>query len=198
MLSGRKFRRITIFFTIILLVLTFLCLFLVFAHSSVTTNMDTYAYNLPYQKGNSFKVVQGYGGLFSHYQIAALDFNMPEGTIICAAREGTIYSYKEDSNEGGPFEKYKNKVNYIIIKHADGSFGCYWHLKKNGVLVKKGKVQKGQTIGISGATGFVFTPHLHFSVKRKLNYDKNSFVQTRFVTTGGLRFLKNFHSYRNP
>ena len=84
-----------------------------------------------------YRVVQGYGGLFSHSYIAAIDFEMPIGTAVCAAREGVIFSYKDDSDEGGVFSKYKNKANYIIIKHNDGSFGCYWHLKRNGVLVKR-------------------------------------------------------------
>jgi murein DD-endopeptidase MepM/ murein hydrolase activator NlpD len=55
---------------------------------------------------------------------------MPEGTPVYAAREGVIYSFKDDSNEGGPFANYEKKANYIIIKHNDGSFGCYWHLQK--------------------------------------------------------------------
>jgi murein DD-endopeptidase MepM/ murein hydrolase activator NlpD len=130
--------------------------------------------------------------------IAALDFNLPEGTPICAAREGIIYSFKNNSDVGGPFPNYKNKANYIIIKHNDGSFGCYWHLKKNGVVVKTGFVAKGQLIGYSGSTGFVLRPHLHFSVKRKLNYDKDSFVRTKFRTTKGIIILKRGEVCERP
>ena len=166
--------------------------------SSVTNNSDTYIYTLPFEKGMKHSIVQGYGGLFSHKHIAALDFNMPEGTPVCAAREGVIYNYKDDSDEGGPFSDYEKKANYIIVKHNDGSFGCYWHLKKNGVIIKKGFVAKGQLIGYSGATGFVLRPHLHFSVKRKLNYEKDSFVQTKFNTTGGIQLLQNGKVYERP
>ena len=166
--------------------------------TSVTKNLDTYIYSLPFDKGNRYKVVQGYGGLFSHKHIAAIDFNMPIGTPIYAARGGAIYSYKDDSNEGGFASKFKNKANYIIIKHDDGSFGCYWHLQENGVLVKKGKVSKGQKIGFSGATGHVLKPHLHFSVKRRLNYKKDSFVRTKFITTSGTILLKNRRTYERP
>jgi murein DD-endopeptidase MepM/ murein hydrolase activator NlpD len=123
---------------------------------------------------------------------------MPIGTPIYAAREGIIFSYKDDSDEGGPFSKYKNKANYIIIKHDDGSFGCYWHLKKNGVLVKSGRVAVGQQIGFSGATGQVLRPHLHFSVKRKLNYEMNSFIKTKFKTSVGITLLENGESYERP
>ena len=166
--------------------------------SNVTTNLDTYTYDLPFKPGTGYKVVQGYGGMFSHKNIAALDFSMPEGTPIYAARGGIIYASKDDSNEGGPFSKYGNKANFIMIKHTDGSIGCYWHLQKNGVVTKKGKVRKGQLIGYSGSTGFVLRPHLHFSVKRKLNYEKDSFVRTKFSTMNGVQFLKRGEKYIRP
>jgi murein DD-endopeptidase MepM/ murein hydrolase activator NlpD len=162
--------------------------------SEVTYNLDTYIYELPFKEGTKHKVVEGYGGRFSHSNKAALDFAMPEGTPVYAAREGRIYSYKDDSNEGGLFTNEK-KANYIIIKHNDGSFGCHWHLKQYGVVVKKGFVAKGQLIGYSGRTGFVLWPHLHFAVKRRLNYQKDSFVRTKFFTTKGIVLLKAGESY---
>ncbi len=168
----------------ILLYLGFTCY-----SSEVTKNLDSYVYELPYEKGSRFEVVQGYGGLFSHFHIAAIDFAMPEGTPVCAAREGIVYAWKDDSNEGGPFEKYKKKANYIIIKHSDNSYGCCWHLKKDGVVAKSGRVKKGQLIGYSGSTGFVLRPHLHFSIKRKLNYERDSFVRTKFRTSCGIGLL---------
>ena len=79
--------------------------------SEVTKNVDDYVYELPFKKGTSHRIVQGYGGHFSHKNKAALDFYMSEGTEIYAAREGTIYAYKEDSDEGGPFSKYERKAN---------------------------------------------------------------------------------------
>jgi murein DD-endopeptidase MepM/ murein hydrolase activator NlpD len=166
--------------------------------STVTTNLDTYIYDLPYKAGTKYKVVQGYGGRFSHLHKAALDFEMPVGTAVYAAREGVIYSYKDDSNEGGPLPKYNRKANYIIIQHPDGSFGCYWHLQKNGVVIKYGAVSKGQLIGYSGRTGFVLLPHLHFSVKRVLNYEMDSFVRTKFKTTKGISLLEKGNTYEKP
>ena len=185
-----------IFFILLIIVSGIIIFFLV--GSKVTKNLDTYIYDLPYAEGSSYKVVQGYGGRFSHTHEAALDFGMPIGTPIYAAREGVIYSFKDDSNEGGFSSKYKYKANYIIIKHSDRSFGCYWHLKQNGVVVKKGKVVKGQLIGYSGATGFVLKPHLHFTVKRILNYDMNSYVRTKFRTSNGIELLKSGKYYEKP
>lgn len=166
--------------------------------SEVSENIDPYVYDLPFKEGTNHMVVQGYGGLFSHKNKAAIDFYMPVGTPVYAAREGTIFSYKDDSNEGGPFASYEKKANYIIVKHADGSFGCYWHLKLNGVVIKKGDVAKGQLIGYSGRTGFALWPHLHFAVKLRLNYEKDSFIRTKFTTTKGIQFLKNGRTYERP
>jgi murein DD-endopeptidase MepM/ murein hydrolase activator NlpD len=166
--------------------------------TEVTRNMDNYVYSLPFKVGTSHTVVQGYGGLFSHSNIAALDFSMPVGTPIYAAREGVVFGFADTYDEGGPLPKYSNKANYLIIKHSDGSFGCYWHLQKNGVVVKAGKVTKGQLIGYSGSTGFVLRPHLHFSVKRKLNYSKDAFVRTKFNTTNGIEILQTSKTYTRP
>lgn len=184
---------------LIIVILLVITVFILFSwKTEVTKNVDNYIYELPFEKGTRHKVVQGYGRLFSHKNIAALDFEMPVGTPVCAAREGVVYSYKDNSDEGGMFSDAKNKANYIMIRHDDGSIGCYWHLKKNGVLVKKGRVSKGQQIGLSGATGQVIKPHLHFSVKSKLTYDMNSFVQTKFRTTDGVLIPSNWTTYERP
>ncbi len=198
MTISRRFLRITKIASLVVLILA-IGIFIFFSLSTaVTKSIDKYEYDLPFKKGAEYRVVQGYGGLFSHSNIAALDFAMPSGTPIYAARAGTIYSYKDDNDEGGPFSEYKNKANYIIIRHNDGSFGCYWHLQKNGVLVKHGHVSKGQQIGFSGASGFILRPHLHFSVKLKLNYQMNSFIRTKFKTTKGVILLGRGESYQRP
>ncbi len=196
MTKSKHFSRIIKVFFIVAFILTIVFVLLFFYSTSVTKNFDSYEYQLPFEKGTRHRVVQGYGGLFTHRYIAALDFEMPIGTPIYAARSGIIYSYKDSNDEGGFLSS--RKANYIIIKHDDGSFGCYWHLKKNGVIVKGGYVSKGQQIGLSGATGFVLRPHLHFSVKRILNYQMNSFVKTKFKTTMGLVFLETGESYERP
>lgn len=188
---------IRIFFILAAVLITGLLVLFYFT-TSVTKNLDAYEYELPFKKGGKYRVVQGYGGLFSHIHTAALDFAMPVGTPVYAARGGIIYGYRDDSNEGGILSKYKNKANYILIKHDDGSFGCYWHLQKNGVLVKHGYVTAGQQIGLSGATGQVVSPHLHFSVKKKLNYQKDSYTRTKFKTTKGVILLENGKVYERP
>ncbi len=184
----------------VLCILLLLSIYILYSwETEVNPVTDSHVYDLPFAKGARYRVVQGYGGLFSHSNMAALDFEMPEGTPIHATRGGTVYALRENSNEGGLGKKYKNKANYIMIRHEDGSYGCYWHLQKDGVVVKKGqRVGQGQLIGYSGATGQVWRPHLHFSVKRRLNYDKQSFVQTLFRTQDGVQKLKRGNQYNKP
>jgi murein DD-endopeptidase MepM/ murein hydrolase activator NlpD len=193
----KKYFKLRMVF-LILVILIAAVVFYFSLSTKVNENTDDYVYDLPLKQGTSYKVVQGYGGMFSHKYKAALDFAMRVGTPIHAAREGYVYSFKDDSDEGGPLPKYTRKANYVIIMHRDGSFGCYWHLKKDGVVVKTGNVKKGQLIGYSGYTGFVLQPHLHFAVKRKFSYAKDAFVRTKFMTSDGVQFLKQGNRYRKP
>lgn len=161
---------------------------------------ERYIYHLPYTLGKSYKLIQGYNGNFSHYGADryALDFSMPEGTKIHAAREGTVVGVKKDSKIGGPDEKYRGEGNYIAIRHSDGTLGEYSHLRFGGALVKEGAyVQKGQAIGISGNTGFSSTPHLHFSVYSTVNGKKRVSYPLRFLTDKGvLKQLRTGQAYR--
>jgi murein DD-endopeptidase MepM/ murein hydrolase activator NlpD len=53
--------------------------------------------------------------------------------------------------------------NCVVIDHGDGLFTVYMHLEK--MLVHRGeRVRKHAQIGISGRTGRVTGPHLHFEV----------------------------------
>lgn len=155
----------------------------------------SYVYALPYEKGASHLLMQGYYSSFSHKNRAALDFKMKRGTPILAAREGTVLRLKKDGNKGGLNKKYRQSGNYIIIEHPDKTRAGYWHLKQNGVLVKVGDtIKKGQVIGLSGKTGFTALPHLHFLVWTNMNGQWQQ-VPTRFMTRKGARYLKPLRSY---
>jgi murein DD-endopeptidase MepM/ murein hydrolase activator NlpD len=126
---------------------------------------DDYVYQLPYQQGKTFFVGQGYNGPYSHKGEKAIDFVMPEGTPICAAREGIVIKVKQDSNRGCASASCKEHGNLILIYHPDGSIANYAHLRHRGSAVKEGDtVKKGQIIGYSGNTGWSSAPHLHFDV----------------------------------
>jgi murein DD-endopeptidase MepM/ murein hydrolase activator NlpD len=159
---------------------------------------SSYVYSLPYEKSKSFLIVQGYFGIFSHKERAALDFKMKRGTNICAARNGVVVRVKEDSDRGGVNKKYRSDGNNIVIQHEDGSRAGYWHLQKNGALVNVGDtVQQGQVIGLSGKTGYAAMPHLHFLVWTYDDLRKWRPVATRFQTVKKIRYLRAWRKYKN-
>jgi murein DD-endopeptidase MepM/ murein hydrolase activator NlpD len=159
----------------------------------------SYVYALPYEKGSSHWLIQGYFGRFSHKERAALDFKMKKGTKVCAAREGIVIRVKQDSDKGGWNKKYRPYGNNIVIQHADGSRAGYWHLRQNGALVNVGDtVKKSQEIGLSGKTGYAALPHLHFLVWRFDDKGNWQQVATRFLTSKEIKYLRPFKKYRNP
>lgn len=147
---------------------------------------DSQMYQLPYPTGLSFPVSQGFHGKYSHHggDCYSIDFKMPEGSPIHAAREGVVVGIKDDSNVGGSDKKYEWDANYILIKHSDGTLGHYVHLQKAGVKVKIGEqVQAGQFIGLSGNTGHSTGPHLHFAVFKAQTGKQRETVPVKFRTT---------------
>ncbi len=145
---------------------------------------DRYAYRIPFEKGKSVRVMQGFGGSFSHTgeDRYSIDWDVPERTPIYAAREGIVVETKSDSNQGGSNErKFIDHANYVRVLHDDGTRGHYAHLVKDGVAVRAGeKIRRGQFIGYSGNTGFSSQPHLHFQVSRVLDGKDYETIPFRF------------------
>jgi len=82
------------------------------------------------------------------------DFRAKVGTPIMASNAGVVILAKKRFYAGGT----------VIIDHGQGIYTCYYHMSK--FSVKKGdKVLKSQILGLSGDTGRVTGPHLHFSVR---------------------------------
>lgn len=126
---------------------------------------DDYAYALPFAKGQTYKLTQGYNGRFSHANMNALDFTMPMEAPIHASREGLVIEVLEKSKKGCNSPKCIDDANFIRILHDDGTIVSYSHLQFKGALVEVGDtVERGQLIGECGQTGYASGPHLHFSV----------------------------------
>lgn len=121
-------------------------------------------------KTEVLRVGQGYGGAFSHTDAQnryAIDLAAPIGTAVVAARDGVVMQVESDFDKAGlNLEKYGGRANFVRIVHDDGTMAVYAHLKSGGALARVGqRVRRGQTIGLSGNTGFSGGPHLHFAVQ---------------------------------
>lgn len=127
---------------------------------------NNYEYEFPFQKGKRYKIIQSFGGKFSHnkpHSKYAIDFGLAIGDTITAARKGRVYFVKEDSKEHCRTPKCIDKANKIYVIHDDSTMAHYVHLDFEGALVKVGDtIEVNQPIGISGMTGFTTIPHLHF------------------------------------
>ncbi len=157
----------------------------------------SYVYSLPYAKGTSHRVIQGYFSNFSHKNRAALDFKMKKGTEVYAARGGVVIRLEEQHNKGGRNKKYRKDANLVVIQHDDETKAGYWHLQQNGVLVNLGDtVKQGQLIALSGKTGYSFLPHLHFIAWTNKNGGWQQ-IPTRFKTSKGVKYLRPLRRYLN-
>lgn len=164
--------------------------------NSLFTSDSLVLYSLPFQKGKTVCVVQGYRSQLSHKGDYAIDFAVPEGTPICAARSGTVFQVRDSFAVGGISRKYVGTGNGLTIKHNDGTYAHYWHLSYKSVLVNVGDtVQRGQCIALSGDTGFSAFPHLHFEVTHQPRISRKD-IPVIFKTTKGAKFLKPLRCYK--
>ncbi|MEK6705953.1 MAG: M23 family metallopeptidase [Bdellovibrionota bacterium] len=80
-----------------------------------------------------------------------LDLKAPEGTPIYAPAGGKVVLAKDLFFSG----------NTVLIDHGYGVFTVYAHMSR--IKVKKGRfVERGTLLGLSGKTGRVSGPHLHW------------------------------------
>jgi len=157
------------------------------AMGDVTLNNTDFSfeYELPFPKGQSFRICQGYNGSFSHQNENALDFCMPVGTEVLTAREGIVVELIQNNTESCAMEECKKYNNYMTIMHADGTFAHYTHIKYNSAKFQLGdKVNSGNVIAYSGNVGYTNGPHLHFTCFVG-GFDKRKTLQTRFKIDKG-------------
>lgn len=86
------------------------------------------------------------------------DFRAKIGTEILATNDGIVRIAKD---------RFYSGVS-VVLEHGAGIFTQYYHLSK--LNVKQGDfVKKGQILGLSGNSGRVSGPHLHFGVMVNAN-----------------------------
>ena len=128
-------------------------------------------YRLPFEDGLAFPITQAYGGsLTSHNNVQnryAVDFAMPEGTPVVAARDGVVVDVTLKYRTGGFDRSFLDMANTVTIAHEDGTIAEYAHLAPGTPLVQRGqRVRAGTLIAYSGNTGYSTAPHLHFVVSK--------------------------------
>lgn len=163
-----------------------LILLLIFGINSLLGYSGYYA---PYKAGTSQKVSQGYDGRTSHYGAGgayAIDFS---GSFDIYAPKDGIVDYVGKDSYKIPFcvnnpQYWHGSANYIRVKHDDGVYSYYFHLKT--VNVKKGdKVTRGKTIlGVSGNTGCSTATHLHFQLSKKASMSRANSLKISFEDIG--------------
>lgn len=85
-----------------------------------------------------------------------VDFEMPEGAPIYAARSGVVVRYGHSHAAG----------NYVVISHGEGLETLYDHLRRVDAKIQHGlHLNVGEKFGEVGCTGYCTKAHLHFAVR---------------------------------
>ena len=82
------------------------------------------------------------------------DFRAAIGTPFVASNDGKVVLAKDRFYSGGS----------VIIDHGHGVYSCYFHMSKFDVKESQ-DVKKGEIVGLSGDSGRVSGPHLHFGIR---------------------------------
>jgi murein DD-endopeptidase MepM/ murein hydrolase activator NlpD len=163
---------------------------------------DGYLYRLPYGDDVSFPIIQGYGAKLTHRgaERFTLDFGMPVGTPVHAAREGVVVLVEDAHDFGCAREECGRFANFVVVLHSDGTTGEYFHLERGTVQVRVGEpVERGQWLARSGNTGYSTAPHLHFGVYRTGRDRTTESVAVRFQTRrGAIGAPRSGAYYLNP
>jgi murein DD-endopeptidase MepM/ murein hydrolase activator NlpD len=102
------------------------------------------------------RIVSRFGAGASGERNNGIKIAVPVDTAVKAAADGTV-AYVGDGIAalGG----------LVIVRHGDNWTSVYGHASK--LLVQRGQaVKKGQTIALSGDTGFADRPELHFELRK--------------------------------
>ena len=143
--------------------------------SSATTSSS--GYTLPVTGatiGTGYRVA---GSMWSSGYHTGVDFVVPTGTSLKAVAAGTVVS----AGWGGAYG------NQVVVRLADGHYAQYGHMSQ--ISVSAGQtVTEGQQIGLSGATGNVTGPHLHFEIRTTPDYgsdvDPVAYLRSKGVAVG--------------
>ncbi len=141
-------------------------------------------YRVPFAIASDHTISQAYPDMVTHNtpdSQYAVDFAMPVGTDVFAARGGVVFDVTAGNFKGGADAANMSLANVVRILHDDGTYAIYAHLNWNSIRVRIGDVvERGEYIADSGNTGFTSGPHLHFAVVRNVGMRMES-VPVKFV-----------------
>lgn len=144
-------------------------------------------YSVPFGGDLARQLVQGFDGADTHLggMRYSLDFAMPEGTPVLAARVGIVVHVQDGFTEGGTDPDLLERANIVVVGHSDGTLASYGHLAP-GIAVDVGqRVEEDERLASSGATGFAGQPHLHFHVGKRLLGDPHRTIPIQFKDQQG-------------
>lgn len=102
---------------------------------------------------SAFGKARIYNGSLKGYH-SGTDFRAAVGTPVVAANDGRVVLVEKRFYSGGT----------VLLNHGEGIYTCYFHMSK--FRVKAGDfVKRGEILGLSGKSGRVTGPHLHFSAR---------------------------------
>ncbi|MEW1602878.1 peptidoglycan DD-metalloendopeptidase family protein [Streptomyces sp. NPDC093808] len=143
--------------------------------SDGASTQTTSAYSSPVPGGGVGTAYKVAGSMWSSGYHTGVDFSVPTGTSLKAVGAGTVVS----AGWGGAYG------NQVVIKLNDGHYAQYAHLSSLSVSTGQ-TVSAGQQVGLSGATGNVTGPHLHFEIRTGPDYgsdvDPVSYLRSKGVS----------------
>jgi len=102
---------------------------------------------------SSFGKARVYNSSLKGYH-SGTDYRAKVGTPVIAVNDAKVVLVADRYYSGGT----------VLLDHGEGIYTCYFHMSKFDV--KKGQmVKKGKVLGLSGQSGRVTGPHLHFSAR---------------------------------
>lgn len=149
---------------------------------------DASPYVLPYEVGESNRLLQSYCSNGSHENQLAYDFTMPFSAPVVAARRGVVVSARDHFPDDGVNSP---NFNLVIIEHPDGTGGIYAHLRQGSLRVGLGdQVRRGDHFADAGISGTDVPctwgcAILHFQVSRTPQWRRLDDVGVNFLNTDG-------------
>lgn len=114
---------------------------------------ENFIYPMNSKITSNFGTKRVYNGTLKSYH-SGTDFRAKIGTPIVASNSGIVKIAQDRFYSG----------KSIVIDHGHGVYSCYFHLSK--MHYKVGDfIKKGEVLGLSGDTGRITGPHLHFSFR---------------------------------